>query len=227
MISITPKKPSSECKHTLEKISLPTISALFCLILMSVVICMDTTIDLSNHFLIAMPSDENDLFFSNSVVFLCEHNEDGALGVVINKPMPVGLDVIFYADGKEVPEQYKNHAILVGGPVQPNHGFIVHTPVGNWQNSLVVSDDIAMTTSHDILENLTSEHSEVKYLQLTIGYAQWSKGQLEKELAENKWLTTPASQDILFEIQPEKRYHAALAKLGIKPENLINKGAYA
>lgn len=188
---------------------------------------MSETINLSNHFLIAMPSSADDPFFGASVVYLCEHNEEGAMGVVINKPTPIGLDVIFYADGKNVPERYQNQSILMGGPVQPNHGFVVHTPIGNWQNSLVVSDEVALTTSHDILENLTSEDCEVAQLQLTVGYASWQKGQLEKELAENAWLTVPASLDILFEIAPEKRYHAALAKLGIKPETLMNKGGYA
>lgn len=188
---------------------------------------MKTLTDLSNHFLIAMPDVNNDSFFKGSVVYLCEHDEKGALGLVINKPTPFGLDLIFETEGKTVPERYQNHSILMGGPLQLNHGFIVHTPIGNWQNSLVVSDDIAMTTSHDIIDHITNQNDEVSQLQLIVGYAGWSKGQLEKELSENAWLVAPACNDILFEVAPEKRYAAALATLGIRPESLISKGGHA
>lgn len=183
-------------------------------------------INLSNHFLIAMPSLD-DPFFSESVVYLCEHNEDGAMGVIINKPTPISMDIIFFADGRTMPERFQNQYVMMGGPVQIDRGFVVHTPIGNWQSSLTIDDHTALTTSRDILEQLSQDDSIIQNVLLSIGYSSWSAGQLEKELSENTWLTVPADHDILFKTAPEDCYHAALAKLGIRPETLMSKAAYA
>lgn len=182
--------------------------------------------NLSNHFLIAMPSLD-DPFFSESVVYLCEHSDDGAMGVIINKPTPIGLDIVFFSDAKAVPERFRDRFVMMGGPMQTDRGFVLHTPVGDWQSSLIVDDATAITTSRDILEHLDDDDQTIKEVLLSIGYASWQGGQLEKELSENAWLTVAADHHILFDLPPEVRYQAALSKLGIRPETLMNKGGYA
>lgn len=182
--------------------------------------------NLSNHFLIAMPTLE-DPFFSESVVLICEHNDNGAMGVIINKPTPIGMDIVFYADGQAVPERFKERFVMMGGPVQTDRGFVIHTPLGNWQSSLTIDAHTAITTSRDILDQMGNDNNLVEDVMLTIGYASWSSGQLEQELAQNAWLTTPADHTILFKLPPETRFQAALKKLGIRPEMLMSKGGYA
>ena len=181
--------------------------------------------NLSDHFLIAIPSMD-DPFFDGSVIYLCEHSSEGAMGVVINKPSPVTMDLVFEAAGSNTPERFQKDWVMMGGPVQIDRGFVVHTPVGSWQSSLLVTDDIAMTTSRDIIENLAKDHSVEKAL-ITIGYSSWSKGQLERELADNAWLTVPADKDILFNTPYDERYQAVFEKLGVNPAALIGSAGHA
>jgi len=114
----------------------------------------------------------------------------------------------------------------MGGPVQIDRGYVVHTPVGNWQNSMIVSDDIALTSSRDVIENLSRQGAVDKIL-ISIGYSSWSKGQLERELADNVWLTVKADEHILFDMPYEHRYAAAFAKLGIQPDALVCGAGHA
>lgn len=181
--------------------------------------------NLTDHFLIASPSME-DMFFGGSVVYLCEHNEDGALGIIINKSSPVVMDLVFEAAGQETPERFKGEWVMMGGPVQIDRGFVVHTPIGSWQSSLAVNDKIAMTTSRDIIEKL-SRTDAVEKAVVTIGYSSWDKGQLEQELAGNSWLTVAADERILFDLPYEERYEAALAKLGVSPQTLMGVAGHA
>lgn len=115
---------------------------------------------------------------------------------------------------------------MMGGPVQVERGYVVHTPIGNWQSSIGVSDGIALTSSRDVLENISREGAVDKAL-ISIGYSSWSKGQLERELADNAWLTVPADEHILFDIPYEHRYAAAFAKLGIDPLALFSGAGHA
>lgn len=180
--------------------------------------------NLSNHFLIAMPQ-MGDTMFDGSVVYLCEHSQNGAMGIIVNKPSPIPMDVVFAATGQTMPAHLQSSNIMMGGPVQTERGFIIHTPVGEWQSSVKIDDDTALTVSRDILERL-AEHNQVNDFILAVGHAGWSAGQLERELSKNAWLTVAADHAILFHTAPEKRYQAALEKLGIRPENLM-KGGYA
>lgn len=176
--------------------------------------------DLSNHFLIAMPSQAEG-FFAGSVVYLCEQNDEGAMGIVINKPSPIPMDVIFSGNGSRVPMRFLNDFVMIGGPVQPERGFVLNTPIGNWSSSLTVSNSTnAITTSRDIIENLDNIE-KVEHAILTIGYSSWSQGQLEREITDNDWLIVEADNHILFEVPVAQRYQAALAKLGINPLNLM------
>lgn len=173
---------------------------------------------LANHFLIAMPSME-DPFFKESVIYLCEHSADGAMGIIVNKPSPIMMDLLFDSAKAPTPERFHGQSVLMGGPVQIDRGFLVHTPTGCWESSLLVTDDIAMTTSRDIILGLTQENTVDKAV-ATIGYSSWSAGQLEQELANNNWITVPADTQILFDMPYKQRYKAALQLLNIDITNL-------
>ncbi|MFC2293586.1 MAG: YqgE/AlgH family protein [Kingella oralis] len=181
--------------------------------------------NLANHFLLAMPNLEDSLF-SGSLIYLCEHGENGAMGVIVNKPSPVTMNVVFAAIGKDTPARFKNQYVMMGGPMQTERGFVLHTPIGNWDSSLSITDSIALTTSRDIIEGLHQD-DEIQGAVLTIGYSGWSAGQLEQEIAQNSWLTVPADPHILFGIPPEKRYAAAFGKLGIRRENFAGAMGHA
>ncbi|OAM31088.1 hypothetical protein A7P95_00885 [Eikenella longinqua] len=181
--------------------------------------------DLSNHFLIAMP-DMQDNFFAESVVYICSYSAEGCMGVIINKPSPLLLRQVLTAQQHELPVRPADEYILVGGPVQADRGFVLHTPVGNWLSSIAINDNLALTSSGDILNHLHDEQ-QVKQSLLFMGYTGWSAGQLERELADNSWLTVPANEQILFELPADQRYHAALALLNITPEQLIRTGGHA
>ena len=175
---------------------------------------MTQSINLTNHFLIAMPSleDEN---FSRSVTLICEHNEEGALGIVINRPTDFTLgELLQQMELIEDADRFSETPIYSGGPVQVEHGFILHQPVGNWEHSLLITDELALTTSRDLLEAITHGDSPSELL-VALGYAGWGAGQLENEIGENAWLTTPADIDILFKIPVEQRWQAAASRLGI------------
>ena len=181
--------------------------------------------NLTDHFLIATPSLE-DPFFGGSVVYMCRHDGDGALGLVINKPSPIPMDAVFSAIDKPVPKQFRSSLVMMGGPVQIDRGFVVHSPCGQWQSSIAVNADTALTTSRDIIERL-AENDVVGKAILTIGCASWDAGQLERELEENSWLAVPADGNILFDLPFHERYRAALAKLGIEPVMLMREAGHA
>ena len=175
---------------------------------------MSHTSSLRNHFLIAMPAlaDPN---FSHSVTYLCEHNEEGAMGIVINRYMPITLAEVLEQMAIE-PSSRLDTSVPIhdGGPVQPEHGFVIHSPIGAWESSLGITDDIALTTSRDILTAIGHNEGPAKYL-IALGYAGWGPGQLEQEMAQNAWLSGPASPEILFDLPLEQRWSAAAAQLGI------------
>lgn len=185
--------------------------------------------NLANHFLIAMPSME-DPVFGGTVVYVCEHNENGVLGVVINKPTDMTMQVLFeridlqLANG--LPEPMVDEPIMFGGPVQDDRGFVLHTPGARYSSSLTVTDEIAFTTSIDVLEAVAKGSGPQRML-VSIGYSGWSPGQLEDEIGRNGWLTVGASADILFDLPIEQRYVAAMKLLGIDPLMLTSEAGHA
>ena len=183
--------------------------------------------NLTDYFLIAMP-EMDDQFFAGSVVYICEHNDEGAMGVCINKPSPLTMNQFFEAINERTPLQYDETAVLLGGPMQVDRGFLVHTPVGSWESSLLVTDDIAFTTSRDIIENLAKNRdNDMNKTLATIGYSGWKKDQLEQELADNAWLVVPADQHIMFDIPVGERYQAAMKLLGIDAGHLVQGAGHA
>lgn len=168
---------------------------------------------LKHHFLIAMPSLKDGIF-ANSVTYLCEHNEQGAMGLVINQPLDLSLDEVFEQLDLEIIIPHRE-PILAGGPVQTERGFVLHRAMErDWDATLRIHDGISLTTSRDILAAMAEGQGPDDVL-VALGYAGWSAGQLEQELVANAWLTLPADDAILFDIPFEQRLHAAASKLGI------------
>ena len=186
-------------------------------------------LNLANHFLIAMPSIQ-DPIFGGTVVYICEHNEKGVLGVVINKPTDMTMEVLFdRVDLKLAPglrSSVVEQPIMFGGPVQDDRGFVLHSPGGRYSSSLTVTDDVAFTTSIDVLEAVASGAGPARML-VSIGYAGWSPGQLEEELSRNGWLTVGADAKVLFDLPIEERYTAAIKLLGIDPLMLATEAGHA
>ncbi|KZE32925.1 putative transcriptional regulator [Crenobacter luteus] len=172
------------------------------------------TLTLSNQFLIAMPGMADPLF-AKSLVYICEHGEHGAMGLIVNKPSGIALAQLF----EQIDLPLNDHELAAlpvyfGGPVHPDRGFVLHQPAGNWQSSLMVTDELALTTSKDVLAAL-GEGRGPNELIVSLGYSGWEPGQLEQEIAQNAWLTVPASTDIIFSLPPEERFEAGMALLGI------------
>lgn len=173
--------------------------------------------NLTNHFLIAWPNI-NDPIFGGTVVYLCEHNPHGSLGIIINKPLDLTLDRLINNMNPSLKVSQKNDdAVMFGGPVQENRGFALHSP-DNFQfiSMLKLSDEIAFTSSRDILETVASGQRPNKLL-VTLGYSGWSGGQLEDEIKRNSWLITKADPSIIFDLPINERYTAAMNLLGVDP----------
>jgi putative transcriptional regulator len=185
-------------------------------------------LNLANHFLIAMPSMQ-DPIFGGTVVYVCEHNENGVLGVVINKPTDMTMQVLFERIDLKLEGGMESHVdepIMFGGPVQDDRGFVLHTPGNRYSSSLTVTEDIAFTTSIDVLEAVAAGDGPPRML-VSIGYSGWSPGQLEDEIGRNGWLTVGADPEILFNLPIEERYTAAMRLLGIDPLMLTSEAGHA
>ena len=183
-------------------------------------------IDLTNQFLIAMPglSDPN---FHQTVTYIFSHNDQGAMGIVINRPLNMDLGEIF--DQMQLSSNIsgvEKIPVFDGGPVKTDRGFILHNPGQRWQSSITISDKIEVTTSRDILEAISNGNGPAKKL-IALGYAGWSAGQLEQEILENCWLNTPARQDIIFDVPAEMRWECAASCLGINMHNLSLQAGHA
>jgi len=188
------------------------------------------TVSLANHFLIAMPAmaDPN---FSRTLTYICEHNADGAIGIIVNRPMDMNLAGLFDRvsiplEDEEAEIRFAGLPVYFGGPVQTDRGFVLHHPAGEWQSSLTVSERIALTSSRDILQSMASTGEPAEVL-VSLGYAGWTAGQLEWELSQNSWLTVEADPAIIFAVPPEERLPAAMQLLGVDFANLSDVAGHA
>jgi putative transcriptional regulator len=184
------------------------------------------SMDLRHQFLIAMPAmaDPN---FSGSVVYICDHSERGALGLVINRPTELSLSTLFdRIDLKLEIAPWMDSLVYFGGPVQTERGFVLHVPPGSYSSTQPVTPEIALTTSKDVLEAIAGGAGPEKML-VTLGYSGWGAGQLEGEIAANAWLTVTATPQILFDTPPEDRYDAALKLLGVQATQLTGQAGHA
>lgn len=184
---------------------------------------MPESTPLTNQLLIAMPAlrDPN---FARGVTFLCQHGEDGAMGLMINRLSEYRLgDVLAQMNMQSEIPDIIDAPVLIGGPVQPERGFVLHTPNGDWESSFRISERVSVTTSRDILVAIAAGNGP-RHAVVALGYSGWSPGQLEQELVENHWLTAPVSERVLFETPLEQRWEAAAHLVGV---NLFNMASYA
>ncbi|MBX9831529.1 MAG: YqgE/AlgH family protein [Burkholderiaceae bacterium] len=192
-------------------------------------------INLTHHFLIAMPGLEDESF-SRSVVYLCEHSERGALGLIINKPSDITLKGLFdKVDLSLRREDLTKEPVFQGGPVQTERGFVLHEPMlmdrsetdeSAYASTMTIPGGLEMTTSKDVLEALSTGAGPRRVL-ITLGYSSWGEGQLESELAENAWLTVAADLSVIFDTPVPERYDSALALLGLKAWMLSPEAGHA
>ena len=192
-------------------------------------------INLTHHFLIAMPGLEDESF-SRSVVYVCEHSERGALGLIINKPSDINVKNLFdKVDLSLRREDLRKDPVFHGGPVQTERGFVLHEPMlmdkmetdeSAYAATMTIPGGLEMTTSKDVLEALSTGAGPRRVL-ITLGYSSWGEGQLESELAENAWLTVAADLSVIFDTPVSERYDGALALLGLKAWMLSPEAGHA
>lgn len=187
-----------------------------------------TDMNLSQQLLLAMPGKVAGEL-ANTVIYVCEHSEHGALGLVINRPtnitvgdllqrieLPLTLEIGPVSDAP----------VYFGGPVQTDRGFVLHMPQRKYSSSILLGDDVALTTSRDVLQDVADGHAPDQVL-VTLGYAGWGADQLESEISQNAWLNVSASWDILFNTPAEQRYDAALRQLGLDTSRLTGAAGHA
>jgi putative transcriptional regulator len=185
-----------------------------------------SSINLTHHFLIAMPNMA-DPYFSRTLTYICEHNDHGALGLVVNRPIDMTLQALFERLSLTLRGNERADApVYFGGPVQTDRGFVLHSPAGSWQSTLRVGSHIGLTTSKDILEAVGRGEGPQQIL-VTLGYAGWSPGQLEHELSQNAWLTVEARDGIIFDTPAEERLPAAMELLGVDFARLQDEAGHA
>jgi putative transcriptional regulator len=181
---------------------------------------------LTNHFLIAMPALADGNFY-RTVTFVCEHSPESAIGIVINRATDLRLgEILDQLKISPADQSLAEQPVYLGGPVQNDRGFVIHEPLGNWESTLPVSDTVGMSTSRDILAAIAQRRGPDRYL-VALGYAGWGAGQLEREMVENSWLSSPASREILFELPLERRWSAAAALVGVDLTTLSSEAGHA
>ncbi len=184
------------------------------------------TTPLANQFLIAMPGLGDPHFF-RTVTLVCEHSAEGAMGIIINRPVDLTLGEVFeQLDIAHSDSRAAGQAVYLGGPIQNNRGFVLHEPLGAYESTLAVSATLGVSTSRDVLAAIANHKGPAHFL-LALGYAGWGPGQLEQEIADNAWLCVPASAEILFKTPSEARWSAAAHLLGVDMAQLCGDVGHA
>jgi putative transcriptional regulator len=187
---------------------------------------MNAHASLKSQLLIAMPTLQ-DPNFARTVTYICEHGEHGAMGIVVNRPTDLRLsDVLKHMEIEGGLGDAGEQIVYLGGPVEEERGFVLHTHTAPWDSTLAVNDGISITTSRDILEAMARGEGPEHTL-VALGYAGWGAGQLEQELQDNAWLSGPADNSILFNMPPEDRWEAAARLLGVDVNLLSSEAGHA
>jgi len=187
---------------------------------------MSFSTSLTNHFLIAMPGLQ-DPNFSRTVTYVCEHTDQGAMGIVINRPMDIRLgEVLEQLDIASADRRVLDAAVYLGGPVQPDRGFVLHTSGENFDSTLNITPEISVTTSRDVLEAIADGRGPERRF-IALGYAGWAGGQLEEEMSANSWLSGPADEEIIFRLPADARWQAAAHLLGVDMNLLTGEAGHA
>jgi len=182
--------------------------------------------NLTNQFLIAMPNLLDPNFFK-TVTYICAHNEEGAMGIVINRPLDLHLSEVFeQMEINSDNDVINNQLVYNGGPVQMDRGFILHEPSKEWDSSIVVNNEISITTSKDILQAIAAGKGPDNSL-IALGYAGWDAGQLEQEIMDNAWLSGPSDTQIIFKTPYEKRWEQAAISMGVDIDKLSSDIGHA
>lgn len=188
---------------------------------------MKTCHSLQHQFLIAMPSLD-DSWFAKTVIYMIEDNDKGSTGLVINKPHNLSVKQLlehFHIHAEESRKDLKS-TVLMGGPVDMERGFILHSPGGAWQSTILMEDNLGLTVSEDFLKAIAQYEAPENYL-ICLGLASWTKGQLNSEIQRNSWLTAPYNASLLFETEIEQRWKVALSMLGVSPQFLSSETGHA
>ncbi|MDP3270129.1 MAG: YqgE/AlgH family protein [Legionella sp.] len=181
---------------------------------------------LANHLLIAMPS-LNDPNFERTVIYICEHHDQGSVGLIINRPMQFPMSIVFEQLKIEPLRKEQNSMpLLFGGPIQPERGFVIHKQTGGWRSSLFLQDEVTVTTSNDIIRAIAVD-SGPKDVLVTLGYSGWTDHQLEQEVMDNVWLVCPYKSEIMYDVPFEDRWEYAGTTLGIKMSQLTSSAGHA
>ncbi len=187
---------------------------------------MESTTTLANQLLIAMPgmADPN---FSSTVTLICEHNDEGALGIVINRPLTLTLGGLFeQLDLEDADPAAAGNPVVMGGPVGPERGFVLHASTHSYEHSLAVSSEINLTLSRDVIDAMARGGGPDKSL-VALGYAGWEPGQLEAEMLANSWLNVPATPDVVFDLPFAERWAAAAKSMGIDISRMSSDAGHA
>jgi len=187
---------------------------------------MTITTSLANSLLIAMPS-LNDPTFAKSVIYVCEHQTQGTVGLIINRPMQFPLGLVFdQLEIEPIHVESNRLPLLFGGPIQPERGFVIHRPFGGWRSSLALREDVTVTTSNDIIRAIADDTGPKDAL-VALGYVGWGAEQLDKELIDNVWLVCPYKPELLYEVPFEQRWEYAGLTIGVKMDRLITGEGHA
>jgi putative transcriptional regulator len=181
---------------------------------------------LANHLLIAMPSltDPN---FERSVIYVCEHNAGGTVGLIINRPLEFPLSLVFEQMKISPSSEEQNYRpLLFGGPIQPERGFVIHRPIGGWRSSLSLGNDVTVTTSNDIIRAIAA-NTGPKDVLVTLGFTGWTGNQLEQEVMNNTWLVCPFKSELLYEVPFMQRWEYAGLTIGVKMTQLSSNIGHA
>lgn len=181
---------------------------------------------LANHLLVAMPSivDPN---FKRSVIYVCEHQVQGTVGLIINRPMQYPLGLVFdQLHIEPIRVECNRLPLLFGGPIQPERGFVIHRPLGGWRSSLALQEGVTVTTSNDIIRAIAADQGPKDVL-VALGYVGWSENQLNQEVMDNTWLVCPFKPEILYEVPFENRWECAGLTIGVKMNQLTSSVGHA
>lgn len=187
---------------------------------------MAPTLSLANHLLIAMPS-LHDPNFKKSVIYICEDQVQGTVGLIINQPSPYTLKMVFdQIQVEALKTESNNIPLLIGGPLQPERGFVIHRPVGSWNSSLALSDDVTVTTSNDIIRAIAANAGPSDAL-VTLGYVAWGSDQLQQEVMDNQWLVCPCTPELLYSVPFEERWEYAGLSIGVRMNQISDSIGHA
>ncbi|WP_456415722.1 YqgE/AlgH family protein [Thiolapillus sp.] len=187
---------------------------------------MSEASSLTNHFLIALPTLQ-DPNFSRTVTYICEHSREGTMGIIINRPSTLQLtDILHHMDIQESERTPSEMPVYIGGPVQEDRGFLLHSPAKPWDSTLFIGDELAVTTSQDLVRSLAKGEGPEDVF-FALGYAGWGPGQLEQELQQDAWIFGPASKEILFHTPVDQRWEAAARLAGVDVNLISNIGGHA